>query len=215
MEIHLVDTVDLEKISMNKPKKNGLFMVSKPKYSDNELMIQMPKMNLSLESQEENTQVFLDFLNKKEYSKKVYDFLNTLDSKLILNIFKNSEEWFGKKIPMEKLTEMYSGTLINIFSDSNETERKETSTRIKVNINKKETSLIDKKNNELELSEYKNNSTVECICRLKYIIFSKDKCVPVWEIVVMKLIVKVNRVPKNAFIEDNSDNDSIEEYSFF
>jgi len=215
MEIHLVDTVDLEKISMNKPKKNGLYMVSKPKYSDNELMIQMPKMNLSLESQEENTQVFLDFLNKKEYSKKVYDFLNTLDSKIILNIFKNSEEWFGKKIPMEKLTEMYSGTLINIFSESNETERKETSTRIKVNINKKETSLIDKKNNELELSDYKNNSTVECICRLKYIVFSKDKCVPVWEIVVMKLIVKVNRVPKNAFIEDNSDNDSIEEYSFF
>jgi len=215
MEIHLVDTVDLEKISMSKPKKNGLYMVSKPKYSDNELIIQMPKMNLSLESSEENTQVFLDFLNKKEYSKKVYDFLNTLDSKIILIIFKNSEEWFGKKIPMEKLTEMYSGTLINIFSESNETERKETSTRIKVNINKKETSLVDKKNNELELSDYKNNSTVECICRLKYIVFSKDKCVPVWEIVVMKLIVKVNRVPKNAFIEDNSDNDSIEEYSFF
>ena len=215
MEFHLVDTVDLEKITMNKPKKNGLYMISKPKYSGNELIIQMPKMNLSLESQEENTLIFLEFLNKKEYSKKVYDFLNTLDSKLILNIFKNSEEWFGKKIPMEKLTEMYSGTLINIFSESNETERKETSTRIKVNINKKETSLIDKKNNELELSDYKNNSTVECICRMKYIIFSKDKCVPVWEIVVMKLILKVNRVPKNAFIEDNSDNDSIEEYSFF
>jgi hypothetical protein len=214
MEIHLVDSVDLEKISMSKPKKNGEFMVSKPKYSGNELIIQMPKMNLSLESSE-NTQVFLDFLNKKEYSKKVYDFLNTLDSKLILTIFKNSEEWFGKKIPMEKLTEMYSGTLINIFSESNEPERKETSTIIKVNINKKETSLIDKKNNELELSDYKNNSTVECICRLKYVVFSKDKCVPVWEIVVMKLIVKVNRVPKNAFIEDNSDNDSIEEYSFF
>jgi len=168
-----------------------------------------------LESQEENRLIFLEFLNKKEYSKKVYDFLNTLDSKLILNIFKNSEEWCGKKIPMEKLTEMYSRTLINIFSDSNEPERKETSTRIKVNINKKETSLIDKKNNELELSDYKNNSMVECICRLKYIVFSKDKCVPVWEIVVMKLIIKVNRVPKNAFIEDNSDNDSIEEYSFF
>jgi hypothetical protein len=207
MENHLVDSVDLDKITLNKPKKNGEFMVSKPKYSDNELIIQMPKMNLSLESPE-NTQVFLDFLNKKEYSKKVYDFLNTLDSKIILIIFKNSEEWFGKKIPIEKITEMYSGSIIS------ESE----CTRIKVNINKKDTSLIDKKNNELELSDYKNNSTVECICRLKYVVFSKDKCVPVWEMVIMKLILKVNRVPKNAFIEEeenNSENDAIEEYSFF
>jgi len=215
MENHLVDSVDLEKISLSKPKKNGLYMVSKVKYSGNELTIQLPKMKLVLS--DSITSVFLEFLNKKDYSKKVYDFLNTLDSKLILTICNNTEEWFDKKIPMEKLTEMYSHTLINIFSESSDSERKEISTKIKVNINKKETILIDKKNNELELSDYKNNSTVECICRLKYIIFSKDKCVPVWEMVVMKLIPKVNRVPKNAFIEEeyNSDNDAIEEYSFF
>ena len=205
MENHLVDSVDLDKITLNKPKKNELFMVSKVKYSGtSDLTIQMPKMKLVLN----DSLLLLEFLNKKGYSKKVCDFLSTLDSKLLEYIYKKSEEWFGKKIPMEKITEMYSGSIIS------ESE----CIRIKVNINKKDTSLIDKKNNELELSDYKNNSTVECICRLKYVVFSKDKCVPVWEMVIMKLILKVNRVPKNAFIEEeenNSENDAIEEYSFF
>jgi hypothetical protein len=210
MENHLVDSVDLDKITLNKPKKNELFMVSKVKYSGtSDLTIQMPKMKLILNE----SIVLLEFINNKGYSKKVCDFLSTLDSKLLEYIYKKSEEWFGKKIPIEKITEMYSGSSISsIDSEGSEC------IRIKVNINKKDTSLIDKKNNELELSDYKNNSTVECICRLKYVVFSKDKCVPVWEMVIMKLILKVNRVPKNAFIEEeenNSENDAIEEYSFF
>jgi len=215
MDNYLVDSIDVKKITLNKPKKNELFMVSKPKYSGNELIIQLPKMKLVLGDSENSTNinipVLLEFLNKTRYSKKVYDFLTILDSYLIEYIFKNSEDWFGKKIPVEKITEMYSGS---VTTDSEGAE----CTRIKVNIKKKDTTLTDKKNNELELSDYKNNSTVECICRLKYIIFSKDKCVPVWEMVVMKMILKVNRVPKNAFIdeeENNSDNEPIEEYSFF
>jgi len=210
MENHLVDSVDLDKISMSKPKKNELFMVSKVKYSGtSDLTIQMPKMKLILNE----SIVLLEFLNNKGYSKKVCDFLSTLDSKLLEYIYKKSEEWFGKKIPIEKITEMYSGSGISSI-DSEGSEF----TIIKVNITKKDTILIVKKNNELELSDYKNNSTVECICRLKYVVFSKDKCVPVWEMVIMKLILKVNRVPKNAFIEEeenNSENDAIEEYSFF
>ena len=209
MENHLVDSIDLDKITLNKPKKNELFMVSKVKYSGtSDLTIQMPKMKLVLNE----SIVLLEFLNKKGYSKKVCDFLTALDSNLLEYIYKKSEEWFGKKIPIEKITEMYSGSINSTDSEGPEC------TRIKVNINKKDTSLIDKKNNELELSDYKNNSTVECICRLKYVVFSKDKCVPVWEMVIMKLILKVNRVPKNAFIEEeenNSENDAIEEYSFF
>ena len=208
MENYLVDSVNLDIFSLNKPKKNGLYMVSKVKYSGNELTIQLPKMKLILGDSGSN--VLLEFLNKKEYSKKVCDFLKNLDSKIIDYIFKNSEDWFGKKIPLEKLNEMYSGSIISSITESE-------CTIMKVNVKQKDTFFTDKKNNELELSDYKNNSTVECICRLKYIIFSKDKCVPVWEMVVMKLILKVNRVPKNAFIEEenNSDNDAIEEYSFF
>jgi hypothetical protein len=117
-------------------------MVSKVKYSGtSDLTIQMPKMKLILNE----SIVLLEFLNNKGYSKKVCDFLSTLDSKLLEYIYKKSEEWFGKKIPIEKITEMYSGSSISsIDSEGSEC------TRIKVNINKKDTSLIDKKNNELE-----------------------------------------------------------------
>ena len=209
---YLVNNYSIDKLQISKPKKHSEeYLICKIKYpeSPDDFFIQFPKMKLVQLSPKS---IELEFLPKEtKYTKECYNFLSDIDSYISEYICTKSEEWFDKKIPMEKINEMYTKTLI-----SNEFDNLETNTRIKINIKKKDIFFVDNKKNELELSDYKNNSTVECICRLKYILFSKDKCVPVWEMVIMKLILKVNKVPKNAFIEeDNSDNESIEEYSFF
>jgi hypothetical protein len=219
---YLVSNYLIENILIGKPKKQGEYFVSKVKYSDEyqkshklDLIIQLPNMKL-VNDITVLANVELEFINKQKYSNKVYDFLSAVDEFVLGNICKNSEEWFNKKIPIEKLNTMYNKNIkAPKSSDCNCT--------MNFKLSKENLSLIDHRKNELSLSEYKKDLTVECICKLKYIIFSKDKCFPVWELIVLKLNKRVNRVPKYGFIEepeveeeDNSDNDIAEiDYSFF
>jgi hypothetical protein len=211
MDDYLVEHYDVSNVSFSKPKKQGEYMATKPKYStDGEIIIQLPKMKLLLENKN-NSSIELLFTNKNTYSKKVYNFLSKFDDYIIEYIHNNSEEWFGKKIPLDKLDTMYNKML-------KAPKNSESECSINCVLKTKNCVFVDNKKNELVLSDFKNDSTVECISKLKYIIFSKDKCFPVWEIIVMKLHKKINKVPKNAFIDDEppqEEEEDIEEYCFF
>jgi hypothetical protein len=166
--------------------------------------------------------VSLEFINNKsKYNKEVYDFLSKLDDYIINFIHKNSLEWFSKEIPLDFLSKMY-----NKFIKA----PKDSESQCTMNFSLKKTKekldcvLMDNKKNELELSDFKKDSLVECITQLKYIIFSKDTCFTIWELCNIKLYKKIKRVPKFGFIEDStevnnqdstSDFEVEEDYSFF
>lgn len=214
MDTYLVDNYSIENISFGKPKKHGEYFISKVKYSENskntDLIVQFPKMKLI--SELKNTpNVELEFI-KNKYYKSVFDFLSKLEDHVTGSIFKNSEEWFGKKIPLEKINIMYNKCL-------KAPRNSESECTMNFVLKKGVHVFVDHKQNDIDIDEFKINSTVECMSKLKYILFLKDKSYPVWEFVVLKLHKKINKVPKYGFIEEeinNSDNEIDEtDYSFF
>jgi hypothetical protein len=220
----------IDKIIFSKPKKHGEYLICKVKYDDsesNQLVVQLPKMKvvdnfIQSEEVEVPKNVSLEFINNKsKYNKEVYDFLSKLDDYIINFIHKNSLEWFSKEIPLDFLSKMY-----NKFIKA----PKDSESQCTMNFSLKKTKekldcvLMDNKKNELELSDFKKDSLVECITQLKYIIFSKDTCFTIWELCNIKLYKKIKRVPKFGFIEDStevnnqdstSDFEVEEDYSFF
>ena len=193
-EDFLIKSYDLNLFSFSKPKKQLNFMVCKIKNDSKDVLIQFPKMETVTSS---SKSIELEFKNEIGYNKKIYNFLSDIDNVIIDYVTLHSEEWFDKKIPNQFVTQMY-----NKFIKPPKT----TDNRCTLNFTfNKELSLVDKKNEKVEISEIKKGNTVECIAQMKYLIFSKDSCFVTWEICTAKLFKKILRVPKFGFIEDIND----------
>jgi len=191
----------------SKPKKYSDYLVSKVKYPVDQIetpfIIQFPKMIISSDPDEKN--ISLEF---KSTNKELYNFLSTLDQYIIKYISNNSEEWFDKKIPLETIKKMYN----SFIKAPQSTENKCTlQFSFKTQKNELKTLFVDKKDCEIDFSQFKTNEVVECIAQFKYIIFSKDTCFCTWEISSLKLHKKVQKVKKYGFIEDPEDVEIVDE----
>ena len=201
MSDFLIESYNLDNVSFTKPKKNGDYLVSKIKYLNDSFKVQFPKMKLVSEPLIKNME--LEFLSSMGYNKKSYNFLSKLDLLVIDHITSNSEEWFGKKIPSENISNMYNKFIkAPKTSDNNCT----------VNFNFKSGSVLDKNNEEIDFTEIKKGMHLECISQMKYIIFSKDIAFVNWEICTVKVHKpRGKKVTGNGFIEDPMDFDEVVE----
>ena len=162
----------------------------------------------------------LAFKNQTGYNKKIQTFLKDLDSHIIDVVTENSKEWFGKKIPMDSVVKMYRSTVKT-------PEIPEDPETINVSFSAKKsellTELVNAKNEPVDFTEIKPGNTLECIIRLKYLIFSKESSFVTWEISCAKIHKRVHRVPKFGFIENpddqhekcDSEDEDLEIYTFF
>ena len=91
--------IPLSSLVFTKPKKCGEYLVCKLE-KKSELVIQFPKMIIKSFT---SKNIELEFQNDNVYTKKVYNHLSELDQFVIDYIFKNSEEWFGKEIPLDSM----------------------------------------------------------------------------------------------------------------
>jgi hypothetical protein len=200
---------NIESLFFKKPKKCGDYFICK---ISNDVVIQFPKMTISsinLKGME------LEFISDStKYYREVYDFLSRLDDHVLNHVSENIEEWFGKKIPSQNIKQMF-----NKFIKSPRTSESKCTLNFLFKPPGKETTVIDNKQNVLELSDLKESETVECISQLKYIVFSKDTCFTTWELQSAKKYIRIEKVAKYGFIEDpesESDSDSDElNFSFF
>ena len=192
-----MENYTLENIVFSKPKKYSEYLVSKIKYSDEDFVIQFPKMILSEDPSEKSME--LEFTNN---FKEMYNFLKKLDHYIINQTHLKSEEWFGKIIPVDSIKKMY-----NSFIKAPKTCENKCNLNFGFKTHKTQikTLFLDKKDNEIDFSQFKKNEIVESIAQLKYIFFSKDTCFPAWELVSIKLHKKVQKVSKFGFIEDPDD----------
>ena len=203
MDSFLVDSYNIENIKLSKPKKCGEYYVSKVKYNlgeeDTDLILQFPKMTLSEDPEES---ISVEFMNNRSYNKEIYNFLSSLDTYIIEQTCKNSEEWFGKEIPLKSIKKMY-----NPFIKAPKTceARCVLNFGMKYHKNELKTLFLDRKDNEINNKYFKKNEIVECITQCKYIFFSKDTCFSAWELVSAKLHKKMQMVPKFGFIDDPDD----------
>uniref|UniRef100_A0A6C0I8N9 Uncharacterized protein n=1 Tax=viral metagenome TaxID=1070528 RepID=A0A6C0I8N9_9ZZZZ len=196
MTDYLVNNYSIDKLQISKPKKHDEYLVSKVKYLGAELLIQFPKMKINSIT---GKNIQLEFISPEtKYSKEVYNFLSTLDLYVMNHIFEKSNDWFGKSIPLENVTNMYNKFIkAPLTTDNNST--------LNFTINKN-ILFVDRKNNELELSSLGNES-IECISQLKYIMFSKDSSFTVWEMHSAKVHRKVEKVKSFGFIKDPVETD--------
>lgn len=209
-ECYLIENYDLSQFSFSKPKlyKNSNVMVSKIKNKERDLLIQFPKMEVVSDYVK---YLELEFKTETKYNKKVYDFLSNIDNVIMEHISSNSKEWFGKKIPHGNIATMY-----NNFIKPPKTS--ESSCTLNFTLSK-ESNLIDKKNEKIEITDIKKNNLVQCIAQMKYLVFSKDTCFVTWEICTAKYFKK-NKKYSFAFIEDPDDvsiedEDNIDIKTFF
>jgi hypothetical protein len=201
MENFLIDSYTFENIHFTKPKKNGDYLVSKVKYNNLDFKVQFPKMSINNDPTLKNIE--LEFISESSYNKKVYNFLSRLDEFIVEYITSNTQEWFGKKIPSESICQMY-----NKFIKAPKTSENKCTINFSFNHKKNilQSSLLNKKNEELDLCDLKKEMYLECISQLKYIIFSKDNAFVIWEICTAKVYNgRVSRVPGYGFIEDPED----------
>jgi hypothetical protein len=205
MSDYLVKNYSLNQLQFSKPKKHGEYLVSKVKYSDEPFFIQFPKMKI-IEITPKGIE--LEFLNNEtKYNKEAYNFLSELDSFLSDQISEKSEDWFGKKIPLENVKNMY-----NNFIKAPKSTEKESTMNFSI---KKDVTFIDHRKNDIDISEIKINQEIESISQLKYIMFSKDNCFTVWELQSAKIRKTVDKVKEYGFIKveesDSEDEETISE----
>lgn len=203
MDSCLVNSYTIQSIHFSKPKKYNEYFVSKVKYTfedeESDVVIQFPKMTLAEDCEDS---VSVEFMNTKGYNKEVYNFLSDLDTYIVEQVSKNSQEWFGKEIPLKSIKKMY-----NPFIKPPKT----TESRCVINFGLKyhketlKTLFLDRKDNELSFSHFKKDEIVECIAQCKYIFFSKDTCFSAWELVSAKIHKKMQKVPAFGFVEDPDD----------
>ena len=157
---------------------------------------------MTLAEDPEEKSISVEFINTKGYNKDVYNFLSALDTYIIENVSKNSEEWFGKAIPLKSIKKMY-----NPFIKAPKTSDSTSSIDfgIKYHKNQVKTMFLDRKDNEISYSHFKKNEIVECIAQCKYIFFSKDTCFPAWELDSVKIHKKMQKVPEFGFVDDPDD----------
>jgi len=221
MNTFLTNSYDLSKLSFTKPKKHGDFFICKVIYDDpekKEMNVQFPKMVISSDPNYKSTE--LEFISYSGYNKEIYNFLSKIDTFIVDYISSNCEEWFGKKIPSESINQMY-----NKFIKAPKTSENKCTINFSFGLKKGEmvSSVVNKKNEDIPFTELKKGLTVECISKMKYIIFSKDSAFVNWEISTAKLYKKTQKVPKYGFVEDPDDifvvppesDEEIDVHSFF
>ena len=204
---------DFDNLVFTKPQKHQEYLVCKIKKGSEPVTVQFPKMKvIGVNSKN----IELEF-GSNSYSKKVYNLLSEIDNYIVKHISDNSEEWFGKKIPETSVNQMY-----HKFIKSPKTTENNCTVTIAFKTKKNEitTELVDHKLNDITFDEITENSILESIAEMKYIIFSKDTCFVQWELVTSKLHRKIKKVERYGFIETPDDHpqesdDEIEIHSFF
>ena len=107
------DDVDIDKINYTKPEKNGQSYFSSISYGDsfNPFYIQTPKLicKTDISNMKGKKVPYLD-VEVPPGKMNIYDFLLSLDDNNIKKTVTNSEEWFGKEIPLQAIDDMYRRT---------------------------------------------------------------------------------------------------------
>ena len=107
------DDVVIDKINYTKPEKNGQSYFSSISYGDslNPFYIQTPKL-VSKTNISDMVGKKVPYLDVEVPSGKmnIYEFLLSLDDNNIKTTVKESEDWFGKEIPLQAIDDMYRRT---------------------------------------------------------------------------------------------------------
>ena len=166
MSILKYDDIDISKINYSKPEKIGPSYFGSISYGDNlkPLMIQTGKMKClnSIEGMKDKKNPYLEIeIPKGKFD--MYDLFLSLDDQNIKTTVKNSQEWFGKDLPLEAIDDMYKRTTKPFKKDSNPSLR----FRLPVIKNEIQCSVYNQQKVFVDLNEVKGDSEVILILHIR------------------------------------------------
>ena len=169
---------------------------AKVKYSPGGF-VQLPKFKIHEPLQSNGYSSFEIFNGNGRYMLLLKKMLQDIDTKVIDEITNNCEKWFNKQLSLEMVTNMYQ----QVQFDNN----------FKVFV---DDPIVENHKKELiELGDISPGDNIECIIKIKYLVFTQDSCYLTWELVkVKKCQVKIKRVKKYGFIDQDSCSDSDPEF---
>ena len=206
--------LDNETLSFSKPEKVRNIYYSKILNNDKPLFIQTNKLEILSNTKELNDKDPSIEFKISNQNLDFYDFLNKLDSKLILKTFHNSKDWFGKEIPLETIDDMYKRLLKPIQKN------KMPNIRFKLpQVNNKILTKIYNQNKKfLDIKEVNNNIDAILILHIRGIKFMKQHYICDIYISQMKIFeVNNNYMISNDCLinnENESDEDIIDEENY-
>jgi len=216
-------------IHYKKPIKVNDNMISKL-VNCNNMVIQLPKMILFNSLNESKGKLKLKFdsfdpeqkNSRERYTRLTKELFTKIDNYNIEYIAGKSEEWFNKKLTVENISSMYKPIIeegdstieINYsfdekFFDEKSFDEKSFDEKSFDEKSFDETNkLTDHKGNPLDYSLLEPNDYMECIVKIKFLVFSRESSYLIWELCKMKKCQKrIQRVKKYGFIEDPSTED--------
>ena len=179
MNINNCDKFNLNNLKLEKPVKlDGVYV------SNINFALQTPKLLISKVSKK--ITIILD--------EKMENLLNQFDNKVISLISEKSEEFFEDKIDIEDAEEIYKSS-IKVGKNN---------TKMSLSISKK-LNIFNKYKEELHLDSLAPNDIIISLLKCKKIIFYKNYCEPLWEVVQIKLKEPELNTKSYLFIEDPND----------
>lgn len=175
MVIRNINDLDCSEITLNAPYKfNDEYYVSEVLYKNKPLIMQTPLLTLT---SIDHNKVYLNL------EPSMIRALTRLDNSILTIIEENSLEWFKDEFTVEQLEELYKPS-ISITDNCN---------AIFETVKADGFRLFSKTNQNIDQSTIENNTNLIALIRLKYIIFYRSDCFPLWENVCSKIKkVKIN-----------------------
>ena len=183
MDINTCDKYNFESLILEKPKKNDDVYLSS--ISNSSTTIQTPKLTIN-----KLTKKLTLLLN--EPMEKLF---NDFDSKIVSLISEKSKDFFEEQLSIEDTEEIYKHSIRQTREE----------TKITVSLNKNLT-IYNKHKENLDVSTICKDDNVICLLKCKKIVFYKNYCEPLWEVLQIKLKEPELDLKKYLFIDDKDDN---------
>jgi len=185
--INIIDynVIDTQKIKFNKPDKvKGGSYMSLAEYNGEPIYIQTPRL-LSKGILKHDTRCNLELEFDKNHW-NFYEFITNLDDHNVIQIQKNSGEWFSKEFPLDIVEEFYS-TPIKIGRGN-----KPPSLKIKIPVVKGNLScsIYNSNNNLITYNDINPESKILCVLKLQGLRYLKQQVICEWVPIQIKVFQK-------------------------
>ena len=185
--INIIDynVIDTQKIKFNKPDKvKGGSYMSLAEYNGEPIYIQTPRL-LSKGILKYDTRCNLELEFDKNHW-NFYEFITNLDDHNVIQIQKNSGEWFSKEFPLDIVEEFYS-TPIKIGRGN-----KPPSLKIKIPVVKGNLScsIYNSNNNLITYNDINPESKILCVLKLQGLRYLKQQVICEWVPIQIKVFQK-------------------------
>ena len=183
ISIHDYNTIDIDNIKFNNPNKikGGSFM-SLADYNMTPIYIQTPRLISTKGIVKTDSRCTLELEFDRNHW-KFYEFMTNVDDHNVLQINKNSLEWFSKEFPLDIVEEFYN-TPIKMGRG-----KKPPSLKVKIPIVKGELDccIYNTNNNIITHNDIKVGSKILCVLKFQGLRFLKQQVICEWVPIQIKV----------------------------